>query len=225
MEEEWMRDRALLRDLLEKTPHASPQELAQEIGRGVELGQEVAQAPGEIRDLHDLSVLCSYSRAHHAPYFRWDVLVTQKIVEMRFAAPENLKRVPGPRALLYYLPRDESVASRTRTTTPLQPNERARSCMLQAAWSLIPKSRPSQRASQAIGRDRGWMRKDVGTVSPEQSSASANASMWSKFAMRVDAGTSIALSAQAREDFHLPDGVGSGDRLLAKVRMPAADDL
>jgi hypothetical protein len=28
MEEEWMRDRALLRDLLQKIPHASPQELA-----------------------------------------------------------------------------------------------------------------------------------------------------------------------------------------------------
>jgi hypothetical protein len=46
MEEEWMRDRALLRDLLEKAPHASPQELAQVVGRGVELGQEVAQATG-----------------------------------------------------------------------------------------------------------------------------------------------------------------------------------
>ena len=46
MEEEWMRDRALLRDLLEKTPRASTQELAQAIGRGVELGQEVAQATG-----------------------------------------------------------------------------------------------------------------------------------------------------------------------------------
>ena len=35
MEEEWMRDWALLRDLLEKTPHASPQKLAQAIGRSV----------------------------------------------------------------------------------------------------------------------------------------------------------------------------------------------
>ena len=48
-------------------------------------------------------------------------LSPQKSVEMRFAPPENLKRVPGPRALLYSLPRDESVASRTRTTSPLQP--------------------------------------------------------------------------------------------------------
>ena len=70
------------------------------------LGQEMAQATGEIRDPDDPSVLCSRSRAHHATYFRWDVRVTQKIVEMRFAPPENLKRVPGPRALLYYLPRE-----------------------------------------------------------------------------------------------------------------------
>jgi len=44
MEEEWMRDRALLRDLLEKIPHASPQELAQATGRSGSPGQEMAQA-------------------------------------------------------------------------------------------------------------------------------------------------------------------------------------
>jgi hypothetical protein len=71
-----------------------------------QLGEEMAQAAHEIRDLHDPCVLCSRSRAHHAPYFRWDVRVTQRMVEMRFSPPENWKRVPGPRALLYYLPRD-----------------------------------------------------------------------------------------------------------------------
>ena len=44
MEEEWMRDRALLRELLEKTPRASPQELAQVVGRFRELGEEMAPA-------------------------------------------------------------------------------------------------------------------------------------------------------------------------------------
>ncbi len=83
----------MLRDLLERAPHASPQELAQAIGRGVALGQGVAQATDEIRELHDPSVLCSSSRAHHAPYFRWDVRVLQKIEEMRFAPPENADRV------------------------------------------------------------------------------------------------------------------------------------
>src|SRR6266567_4157023 len=45
MEEEWMRDRALLLDLLKKDPQATPQELAQLTGRQVELGQEMAKAP------------------------------------------------------------------------------------------------------------------------------------------------------------------------------------
>ncbi len=105
MEEEWMRDRALLRDLLEKNPHASPKELAQELGRSVSWIKKWRKRLAE-GDAQDPSLLCSCSRAHHAPYFRWDVRVTQKIVEMRFVPPENLKRVPGPRALLYYLPRD-----------------------------------------------------------------------------------------------------------------------
>jgi len=54
----------------------------------------------------DPTVLCSRSRAHYAPSFRWDVRVTRPMVEMRVSPPENLKRVPGPRALLYSLPRD-----------------------------------------------------------------------------------------------------------------------
>ena len=71
-----------------------------------QLGEEVAQAAHAIRDPGDPSVLCSRSRAHHAPYFRWANRVIQRMVEMRFAPPENLKRVPGPRALLYSPPRD-----------------------------------------------------------------------------------------------------------------------
>src|SRR5690348_10571373 len=117
-----MRDRAQLRDLLEKTPHAYPQELAQIIGRSLTWVKKWRKRLAE-GDPHDPSVLCSRSRAHHAPYFRWDVRVTQKIVEMRFAPPENLKRVPGPGALLSYLPRDESVTSRTRPSAPLQAND------------------------------------------------------------------------------------------------------
>ena len=44
MEEEWMRDRALLYDLLKETPSASPRELAQIIGRSLALGEKMVQA-------------------------------------------------------------------------------------------------------------------------------------------------------------------------------------
>src|SRR5258708_4223321 len=30
-----------------------------------------------------------HSRAHHTPYFHWDVCVIKRIVEMRFSPPEN----------------------------------------------------------------------------------------------------------------------------------------
>jgi ferredoxin len=91
MEEEWMRDRALLRDLLEKTPQASPQELAQAIGRSVSWVKKWRKRLAE-GDPHDSALLCSRSRAHHAPYFRWDERVIKRIVEMRFAPPENADR-------------------------------------------------------------------------------------------------------------------------------------
>jgi len=83
----------------------SRRELAQAIGCSVSWVKKWRKRLGE-GDPQDPALLCSCSRAHSAPYFRWDERVIKRIVEMRFAPPENLKRVPGPRALLYYLPRD-----------------------------------------------------------------------------------------------------------------------
>ena len=103
--EEWMRDRALLRDLLQKTPQASPRELAQTIGRSISWVKKWRKRLTE-GDPQDLSLVCSSSRAHHAPYISWDARVIRRMVEMRLSPPENLKRVPGPRALLSSLPRD-----------------------------------------------------------------------------------------------------------------------
>ncbi len=83
MEEEWMRDQALLLDLLKKSPQVSPQELAQVTGRSVSWVKKWCKRLTEC-DPHDPHLLCSRSRAHHAPYFRWDVEVTKRIVEMRY---------------------------------------------------------------------------------------------------------------------------------------------
>lgn len=71
MEEEWMRDRALLRDLLRHYPQAAPQELARLTGRSVSWVKKWRQRL-EAADQEDPSVVCSRSRAHHDPYFRWD---------------------------------------------------------------------------------------------------------------------------------------------------------
>ena len=141
-----------------------------------QLGQEMAQATREIRDPHDPHLLCSHSRAHHTPYFRWDACVIKRIVEMRFSPPENLKRVPGPRALLYYLPRDPELQA---VAVPLPRSSRTIWKILHATGCLVTRSKESPHPNELR---EPWEEiqmdfKDVGSVSPEQSPASASGSM------------------------------------------------
>jgi len=119
-------------------------------------------------DPHDPSVLCSHARAHHTPYFRWDVCVIKRIVEMRFSPPEHLKRVPGPRALLYYLPRDPELQA---AQVPLPRSSRTIWKILHTTGCLVTRSKESpypnelREPLEEIQMDF----KDVGFVSPEQS--------------------------------------------------------
>jgi hypothetical protein len=199
MEEEWMRDRALLRDLLEKTPHASPQELAQATGRSVSWVKKWRKRLRE-GDPHNQGLLCSRSRAHHAPYFRWNPRVETRLMEMRLAPPEHLGRTPGPRALLYYLPRDPDLqAAQVRlpqSTRTIWKILRKNGCiMLKPPRKL--RSTESREPLEEIQMDF----KDVESISPEQSSQGKRQHIV-EVCNFVDAGTSIALWAQAREDFH-----------------------
>jgi hypothetical protein len=112
MEAQWIRDRALLRSLMSQSPHWSNPQYAQAAGRSVSWVKKwkvrLKQAP---RD--DMQVLLSRSRAHHAPYHRWDLQVIQRLGEMREQPPEHLQRVPGPKTLVYFL-RAVSLPARTR---------------------------------------------------------------------------------------------------------------
>lgn len=54
----------------------------------------------------DLTVLHACSRARHTPPPSTPQAVVERILALRDAPPEQLRRVPGPRAILYYLPRD-----------------------------------------------------------------------------------------------------------------------
>jgi hypothetical protein len=59
-------------------------------------------------DPTDVAALHSHSRARHTPSvsIASQAAVVQRILEMRESPPENLQRVPGPEAILYYLHRD-----------------------------------------------------------------------------------------------------------------------
>ena len=75
---------------------------------------------------------------HHAPSFRWDMRLTQRIVEMRLSAPENLQPVPGPRALLYYLPRDPALQA---AQVPLPRSSRTIWKILHTSGCLLSRSK------------------------------------------------------------------------------------
>jgi hypothetical protein len=68
------------------------------------------------------------------------------------------------------------------------------------------------------------MRKDVGSASPEQGTQGKRQHVI-EVCNFLDAGTSIALWAQAREDFHESSRDGNGDQLLARLWASPADDL
>ena len=105
MEAQWHADRSTLRALMHTRPDLPLTEMARRVGRSSPWAKKWAQrlraAPP-----HDLAVLRSRSRAHTAPYPTWDPLVLRRIEQLRLHPPEGLHRVPGPKALLSYLPRD-----------------------------------------------------------------------------------------------------------------------
>ncbi len=62
-------------------------------------------------DPDDVMALHSRSRARHTPpvSIASQSAVVQRILEIRLAPPENLQRVPGPEAILYYVHRDPAL--------------------------------------------------------------------------------------------------------------------
>jgi hypothetical protein len=57
----------------------------------------------------DEQVLRGLSRAPHHPPPRLDPQVVDRLLEIRDDPPEGLGRTPGPKAILYYLNRDEAL--------------------------------------------------------------------------------------------------------------------
>lgn len=59
--------------------------------------------------LDDEQVLYGLSRAPHHPPPRLDPEVIDRLLEIRDDPPEGLGRTPGPKTILYYLKRDETL--------------------------------------------------------------------------------------------------------------------
>ncbi len=106
MEADWVCKRAHLRSLLQQHPDWSQPQLAAAVGCSKSTVNTWKQRFREA-DPHHVAVLFSRSRAphHHPPGIAEEVV--ERIMEIRLSPPEHRKRTPGPKAVLYYLSRDE----------------------------------------------------------------------------------------------------------------------
>jgi hypothetical protein len=108
MEAVYYAARANLRRLMRLHPQWTHQQYAQAVGMS---GGWVKKWKKRFQEAEpaDEQVLHSRSRARKRPPERMSQAVIERIIQMRNEPPEGLRRTPGPKALLYYLPRDEQV--------------------------------------------------------------------------------------------------------------------
>ncbi len=111
MEAVYYAARANLQRLLRQHPDWTRPQLAQATGMSISWidtwKNRILHAPKD-----DEQVLCGLSRAPHHPLPRLDQQVVDWVLEIRDDPPEGLGRTPGPKAILSYLGRDESLKER-----------------------------------------------------------------------------------------------------------------
>jgi len=97
--------RANLRRLMGLHPQWTHKQYAQAVGMSLGWVKKWKKRLQEAEP-EDEQVLHSRSRARQHPPERISESVVERIIEMRDEPPEGLRRTPGPKAILYYLPRD-----------------------------------------------------------------------------------------------------------------------
>ena len=218
MEAQWQADRSLLRDLLRTRPDLSLKQIAARIGRSYSWAKKwarrLAAAPPE-----DLEVLHSRSRARKRPPPGWDPLVLRRIEQIRLFPPEGLQRTPGPKAILYYLPRDEQLRERgcrlPRSTRTIWKCLRRLGLLAKEPMKKhepLPLCEPLEEIQVDF--------KDASTVPPDPSGEGKQQHVV-EICNFVDAGTSMLLSAQVHEDFHAATALEAVIRFLRDYGRPA----
>ena len=110
MEAVYYAARANLRRLVTQYPSWTRQQYAQAVGMSRGWVKKWIKRLGEAPP-QDEAVLQGQSRARKQPPERISQVVVERVLELRDQPPEGLGRTPGPKALLYYLPRDAELAA------------------------------------------------------------------------------------------------------------------
>src|SRR5712691_2762253 len=213
--ERWVADRALLRRLIQDHPEWTQKELAAWMGRS--LGwvkkwiKRFCEAPAG-----DARVLFGKPRGRTTPYPQTDAEVQERVVAIRDAPPENLRRVPGPKAILYYLARDPALQERTAT---LPRSTRTIWKILHRHGRIAP---PLHRRHQPMERPApmtAWQIdfKDASTVPADHDGKQQHVV---EILNAVDMGNSIVVAAHAHADFHAQTALEAIAQILQTYGRP-----
>jgi len=215
MQERWIADRAMLQQLMQKHPEWTQQELANWIGCSKgwvkKWVKRLREAPPG-----DASVLFGKPFGRKTPYPQTDPVVEARILAIRDTPPENLKRTPGPRAILYYLPRDPSLQECTEV---LPRSTRTIWKILRRNDRITQEKRRKRKSPQRQGalEEIQMDFKDIATVPKAETGKQQHVVEALNF---MDAGTSILLDAQVQADFHAQTTLQAVIRFLQRYGLP-----
>jgi transposase InsO family protein len=214
MEAEWMADRIALRTLLREHPDWCLGELAEAVNRSVGwVNKWVKRLRGTARDDHE--VVRSQSRARKHPPPRLSAAVVAKILELRDSPPAGFNRVPGPKAILYFLQQDIELKAQERLPRSTR-----------TIWRILrqhqrifdhrrrvhhPVSRPAPMTSWQLDF------KDVTSVAPQPDGKQLHVV---EVLNTLDVGTSALIAAQARADFTAETALAAVAATLQQYGLP-----
>jgi transposase InsO family protein len=199
MEETWIADRSTLRHLLTLHPNWTHPQFADCLHRSLSWVKKWRKRFSQA-DPTDLAVVFGLSRARHTPIPPMDERIERAILDIRDEPPEDLGRVPGPKAILYYLPRRAEFVDQNvrlpRSTRTIWKVLRRHDRILQAPQR---KKRPIERRDPLEEIQIDF--KDASTVAPDPSGEGKRQHVVEIFNF-VDAGTSILLGSYVHQDYH-----------------------
>ena len=150
-------------------------------------------------DSDNVMALHSRSRARHTPpvSIASQPAVVQRILEIRTDPPENLQRVPGPEAILYYIHRDPALQRAgvrlPRSQTTIWKILRQAGCI-----EKDRRRKPKPLELRQPGEEVQFDLKDASSVPADPDGKRQHVVEIANF---VDAGTSIWLHREVRSDF------------------------
>lgn len=207
--------RANLRRLMGVYPQWTNPQYAQAMGMSLGWVKKWKKRLREA-DPEDSQVLHSRSRARKHPPERLSEPVVERIIQMRDAPPEGLRRTPGPKAILYYLPRASDLQAER-----LPRSSRTIYRILQQAGRIAHRQPHVQEELARPAPMSRWQLdfKDAATVPADPDGKRQHVV---EVLNAVDEGTSVLVDAQVGADFHAETTLEAVAELFVRHGLPEA---